>query len=129
MKEYFTLFRMLEAARQHTSRKIKQFEELSKTHGKKEIFRTYIDYWKRFEEAIFYKQSECPEYGDPSFELISRFEIDTWEAPGETEKQWCYRLSIAGVISRVHGNNYETKEAAEKAAHEEMEAYKMRLSK
>ncbi len=62
-------------------------------------------------------------------ELITKFDIKTWEAPGETVKQWCFRLSIAGIISLVHGNNYETKEAAEKAAREEMEAYKMRLSK
>jgi hypothetical protein len=128
MDKNFTLHRMLNAAQQHTSRKIKQFEDLLKSHGDKEIIREYLEYWKEFEEAIFYKQCECPS-GSAEQELITQFDIETWEAPGETEKQWCYRLSIAGIISLVHGNNFASKEAAFSAAKEEMEAYRLRLSK
>lgn len=128
MDKNFTLHRMLNAAQQHTSRKIKQFQDLMKTHSNKEIIREYLEYWKEFEEAIFNKQCECPS-GSADQELITQFDIETWEAPGETGKQWCYRLSIAGIISLVHGNNFVSKEAAFSAAKEEMEAYKMRLSK
>jgi hypothetical protein len=42
--------------------------------------------------------------------------IAVWSAIGEEKNPWCYSVKIADRIAVSMGNNYETEEAAYKAA-------------
>lgn len=53
-------------------------------------------------------------------------QISVWPAIGETIKPWCYCVELRG-IKLAMGNNYDTEDAAYKAAMLDAAAYKSQL--
>lgn len=54
-------------------------------------------------------------------------QISVWPAIGETVKPWSYCVELRGGIKLSMGNNYETEDAAYKAAMLDAAAYKVQL--
>jgi hypothetical protein len=64
---------------------------------------------------------------DKSIKLHTQINIDVWPALGETEKQWCYKVSLCGMVDLAHGNNFATEKEAYQMAVLNAAAYKSQL--